>query len=89
LSLDLLTRRIRVNTVTPGAIDTLVFVKMVPQDVVDQVKHIFIGLTPLGRQGTPAEIGKSAVFLASDDSSFIVGADILADGGMANVFSVK
>ena len=53
------------------------------------MKQIYIDLTPLGRQGTPAEIGKTAVFLASDDSSFIVGADILADGGMASVFSVK
>ncbi len=62
---------------------------MVPPDLVDQVKQIWIGLTPLGRQGTPAEIGKTAVFLASDDSTFIVGADILADGGMANSFSIK
>lgn len=89
LSLDLLSRRIRVNTISPGSIDTPVFGKMVPQEVVDQVKQIYIDLTPLGRQGTPAEIGKTAVFLASDDSSFIVGADILADGGMTNAFSVK
>jgi len=89
LSLDLLSRRIRVNTISPGSIDTPVFGKMVPQDLVDQVKQVYIDLTPLGRQGTPAEIGKTAVFLASDDSTFIVGADILADGGMANVFSVK
>lgn len=89
LSLDLLARRIRVNTISPGSIDTPVFGKMVPQELVEQVKQIWIGLTPLGRQGTPAEIGKTAVFLASEDSTFIVGADILADGGMANAFSVK
>jgi len=89
LSLDLLSRRIRVNTISPGSIDTPVFGKMVPQDLVDQVKQVWIDLTPLGRQGTPAEIGKTAVFLASDDSTFIVGADILADGGMANAFLVK
>lgn len=89
LSLDLLPRRIRVNTISPGSIDTPVFGKMVPEELVDQVKQIWVGLTPLGRQGTPAEIGKTAVFLASDDSTFIVGADILADGGMANSFSVK
>jgi len=89
LSLDLLSRKIRVNTISPGSIDTPVFGKMVPQDLVDQVKQIWIDLTPLGRQGTPAEIGKTAVFLASDDSTFIVGADILVDGGMANTFSVK
>jgi NAD(P)-dependent dehydrogenase (short-subunit alcohol dehydrogenase family) len=89
LSLDLLSRKIRVNSISPGSIDTPVFGKMVPQELVDQVKQIWIDLTPLGRQGTPAEIGKTAVFLASDDSTFIVGADILADGGMANAFSVK
>lgn len=89
LSLDLLSRRIRVNTISPGSIDTPVFGKMVPQEMVDQVKQIWIDLTPLGRQGTPAEIGKTAVFLAADDSSFIVGADILVDGGMANAFTVK
>ncbi|ACU61710.1 SDR family oxidoreductase [Chitinophaga pinensis] len=89
LSLDLLSRRIRVNTISPGSIDTPVFGKMVPAEAVAQVKQVYIDLTPLGRQGTPAEIGKTAVFLASDDSSFIVGADILADGGMTNAFSVK
>lgn len=89
LSLDLLSRRIRVNTISPGSIDTPVFGKMVPAEAVEQVKQVYIDLTPLGRQGTPAEIGKTAVFLASDDSSFIVGTDILADGGMTNAFSVK
>ena len=89
LSLDLLLRRIRVNTISPGSIDTPVIGKMVPQEMVDQVRQMFVGLTPLGRQGTPAEIGKTAVFLASDDSTFIVGTDILVDGGMANAFSVK
>ena len=89
LSLDLLSRRIRVNSISPGSIDTPVFGKMVPQDLVDQVKQIYIDLTPLGRQGSPAEIGKTAVFLASDDSSFIVGVDILADGGMANTWTIK
>ena len=89
LSLDLLSRRIRVNSISPGSIDTPVFGKMVPADFVDRVKQVWIDLTPLGRQGTPAEIGKTAVFLASDDSTFIVGADILVDGGMANSFMVK
>jgi NAD(P)-dependent dehydrogenase (short-subunit alcohol dehydrogenase family) len=89
LSLDLLSRGIRVNTISPGSIDTPVIGKMVAEELVDQVRQSFIDLTPLGRQGTPAEIGKTAVFLASDDSSFIVGADILADGGMANAFSMR
>jgi NAD(P)-dependent dehydrogenase (short-subunit alcohol dehydrogenase family) len=89
LSLDLLSRRIRVNTISPGSINTPVFAKLVPEDLIEQVKQIWIDLTPLGRQGIPSEIGKTAVFLASEDSSFIIGTDILADGGMANAFLVK
>jgi NAD(P)-dependent dehydrogenase (short-subunit alcohol dehydrogenase family) len=42
-------------------------------------------LIPVGRMGLPSEMGKAAVFLASDDSSFIVGTEILADGGMTNI----
>nr|WP_317039976.1 SDR family oxidoreductase [Pedobacter hartonius] len=52
-------KKIRVNTISPGSIDTPVFGKMVPHELVDQVKQIWIDLTPLGRQGTPAEIGKN------------------------------
>lgn len=89
LSLDLLPRKIRVNTISPGSVDTPVFGKMVPQELVDEVKQVWIDLTPVGRQGTPSEIGKTAVFLASDDSSFIIGTDILADGGMTNSFTVN
>ena len=40
---------------------------------------------PLGRMGTPDEIAKAAVFLASDDSSFVTGIDLFVDGGMAQV----
>lgn len=85
LSLDLLERKIRVNTLSPGSIDTPVFDKIVPQDQVVQVKQVWKNLIPLGRMGQPSDIGKAAVFLASDDSSFIVGTEILSDGGMTNI----
>jgi NAD(P)-dependent dehydrogenase (short-subunit alcohol dehydrogenase family) len=89
LSLDLLARKIRVNALSPGSIDTPAFDKMVPQEQLDQVKQVWIDLIPVGRMGRPAEMGKLAVFLASDDSSFIVGTEILADGGMTNISLMK
>jgi len=89
LSLDLLERGIRVNTLSPGSIDTPAFDKLVPQEQIEQVKQVWTNLIPLGRMGRPNDIGKAAVFLASDDSSFIVGTEILSDGGMTNISLMK
>ena len=89
LSLDLLERRIRVNTLSPGSIDTPVFGKIVPQDQLDQVKQVWKNIIPVGKMGLPSDMGKAAVFLASDDSSFIVGTEILSDGGMTNISLMK
>jgi NAD(P)-dependent dehydrogenase (short-subunit alcohol dehydrogenase family) len=85
LSLDLLERKVRVNVLSPGTIDTPVFDKFVPEGQVDHVKQLWVNLIPAGRIGQPADIGKAAVFLASDESSFILGSEILADGGMTNI----
>lgn len=89
LSLDLLERMIRVNVLSPGTIDTPVFDKFVPEEQVDHVKQLWVNLIPAGRIGQPADIGKAAVFLASDESSFILGSEILADGGMTNISLMK
>lgn len=89
LSIDLLERNIRVNTLSPGSIDTPAFDKLVPQELVEQVKQAWINQIPVNRMGQPADIGKAAVFLASDDSSFIVGTEILSDGGMTNINLMK
>ncbi|QRR01360.1 SDR family oxidoreductase [Dyadobacter sandarakinus] len=89
LSLDLLSRNIRVNTISPGSIDTPVFGKLVPEEHLEQVKQTWIDMIPVGRQGLPSDIGKAAVFLASDDSAFIVGTEILSDGGMTNLSLMK
>ncbi|MEI3800637.1 MULTISPECIES: SDR family oxidoreductase [unclassified Chitinophaga] len=89
LSLDLLSRRIRVNTLSPGSIDTPVFGKIVPPEQLEQLKQIWKDITPVGRQGLPSEIGSAAVFLASDDSAFIVGTEILSDGGLTNISLMK
>jgi NAD(P)-dependent dehydrogenase (short-subunit alcohol dehydrogenase family) len=85
LSLDLLSRKIRVNALSPGSIDTPVFGKLVPQEQLEHVKQMWIDITPVGRQGLPSDIGNAAVFLASDESSFIVGTEILSDGGLTNI----
>jgi len=89
LSLDLLSRKIRVNALSPGSIDTPVFEKLVPQEQLEQVKQMWVDITPVGRQGLPSDIGHAAVFLASDDSAFIVGTEILSDGGLTNISLMK
>lgn len=89
LSLDLLQRKIRVNTLSPGSIDTPVFGKLVPEEHLEQVKQMWVDITPVGRQGLPSDIGNAAVFLASDESSFIVGTEILSDGGLTNISLMK
>jgi NAD(P)-dependent dehydrogenase (short-subunit alcohol dehydrogenase family) len=81
-SSDLLARKIRANVITPGTTDTPAFDKFVPADQLDALKTHFAGEMPIGRIGQPADIGKTAVFLASDDSAFMLGAELLVDGGM-------
>ncbi|WP_456312266.1 SDR family NAD(P)-dependent oxidoreductase [Pseudomonas shirazensis] len=79
---DLLDRRIRVNVISPGTTDTPVFDKFVPAEQLEAVKNYWAGVMPIGRIGQPSDIGKTAVFLASDDSSFMLGTELLVDGGM-------
>jgi NAD(P)-dependent dehydrogenase (short-subunit alcohol dehydrogenase family) len=79
-TLDLKARKIRVNVISPGTIDTGIFVG-VPKEVKDQ----FISLIPMGRIGEPREIATAALFLASDDSSFVTGIELFVDGGTAQI----
>ena len=81
-SIDLLNRKIRANVITPGTTDTPAFEKFVPAEQMDALKKHFAEQMPIGRIGQPSDIGKTAVFLASDDSSFMLGAELLVDGGM-------
>jgi NAD(P)-dependent dehydrogenase (short-subunit alcohol dehydrogenase family) len=81
-SSDLLDRKIRANVITPGTTDTPAFDKFVPAEQMEAVKKHFADQMPIGRIGQPSDIGKAAVFLASDDSSFMLGAELLFDGGM-------
>lgn len=79
---DLLARKIRVNVITPGTTDTPAFDKFVPAEQVEAIKQHFADTMPIGRIGQPSDIGKTAVFLASDDAEFMLGAELLVDGGM-------
>jgi len=81
-SSDLLGRKIRANVITPGTTDTPAFEKFIPAEQIEAIKKHFADVMPIGRIGQPSDIGKTAVFLASDDSSFMLGAELLVDGGL-------
>jgi len=83
---DLRDRRIRVNAVSPGAINTAGLSEpLASAEAAGQRKIMISDETPLGRFGTPDEIAKAVVFLASDDSSYITGTELFVDGGFAQV----
>jgi len=83
---DLKARRIRVNAVSPGAIDTPGLSGLVGSSEIGQQRLQMISTgVPLGRLGTPDEIAKAVVFLASDDASYVTGTELFVDGGFAQV----
>ena len=83
---DLKERRIRVNAVSPGSIDTPGLSDLLASSETGQQRRQMISNSvPLGRLGTPEEIAKAVVFLASDDASYITGTELFVDVGMAQV----
>ena len=83
---DLKDRRIRVNAISPGSIDTPGLSGLLDSAKAGEERRKMIAaVTPLGRFGTPDEIAKAVVFLASDDSSYITGIELFVDGGFAQV----
>lgn len=79
-TMELKSRNIRVNVISPGPIDTP-FTQPAPQTWKDAMS----AAVPLGRFGRPQEIATAALFLASDDSSYITGIDLCVDGGLTQV----
>ena len=85
-TLELKARKLRVNAISPGPINT-------PgpnslgnsEEEREQIKASIIAIVPMGRFGEPDEVAKAAVFLASDDSSFITGIELFVDGGTAQI----
>ena len=83
-SVDLKGRGIRINVVSPGTVITPGYSALGDAQI-DQIKKGVAAATPLGRVGTPDEIANAVVFLASDESSYMTGADLFVDGGAAQV----
>lgn len=86
LSGELIARGIRVNVVSPGPIETPLYGKLGFSG--EQLKTVSASIAkqvPLGRFGKPSEIAQAVVFLASDESGFAVGSEIMIDGGMGTL----
>jgi NAD(P)-dependent dehydrogenase (short-subunit alcohol dehydrogenase family) len=82
---ELRERRIRVNTMSPGHIDTPIFEGWQQGDALVKMKEELANNVPLGRMGDPDEIAKAVSFLASDDASYIAGIELFVDGGVAQI----
>ena len=83
---DLKDRHIRVNAISPGVTDTPGLNRLLDStDVGKQRKATISSTIPLGRFGTPDEIAKAVVYLASDDSSYVTATELFVDGGFAQV----
>jgi NAD(P)-dependent dehydrogenase (short-subunit alcohol dehydrogenase family) len=78
---ELLPRRIRVNMVSPGPTDTEIFKRDASPEEIQGMRDMLSGVVPIGRMGTSEEIARAALFLASDEASFINGVDLYVDGG--------
>jgi NAD(P)-dependent dehydrogenase (short-subunit alcohol dehydrogenase family) len=73
-TVDLKHHKIRVNTISPGPIDTPIFSSVVQsEEQIERLKTTLVSMVPLGRMGSPDEIAKAVLFLASDDSSYVTG----------------
>jgi len=82
---ELRERRIRVNTISPGHIDTPIFDGWQQGEALDKLKEELAKNVPLGRMGDPDEIAKAVSFLASDEASYISGIELYVDGGVAQI----
>ncbi len=86
LSAELLPKGIRVNAVSPGPIATPIYDRMsLPQEEADALGQHIISQVPLGRFGTSEELANVVTFLASAESSYVVGAEWVVDGGMSQL----
>lgn len=84
--LDLKERKIRVNVISPGPIDTPGLHGLAAtEEEAQKLKAHLQSTIPLGRLGAPDEVARAALFLASDDSSFVNGTELFVDGGAAQI----
>jgi NAD(P)-dependent dehydrogenase (short-subunit alcohol dehydrogenase family) len=79
-TVELKDRGIRSNVLSPGPIDTPLVGEQ-PKEAIERI----VSTVPMGRMGEPDEVAKAALFLASDDSSFVTGIELFVDGGRAQI----
>ena len=85
-AMELKDRGIRVNTLSPGMVETpIVDAQFASREEADGARAFFASITPLGRIGRPEEMASAILFLASDDSSYSTGIDLVADGGITQL----
>ena len=85
-TVDLKARKIRVNAISPGPIETTGYDNLgLSEQQIEEFKKNIVATVPLGRMGSADEIAKAALFLASDDSSYVTGIELFVDGGMAQI----
>ena len=86
-SVELLPRRIRVNVLSPGMTETPIIMREggPPGATPEQIAAKITSLIPLRRRGTPGEMAKAMLFLASDDSSYCLGSELMVDGGLTQL----
>jgi NAD(P)-dependent dehydrogenase (short-subunit alcohol dehydrogenase family) len=86
MSAELLARNIRVNVVSPGPIKTAIFKRdNLSEEAQNEIDKFLVSLVPMKRFGTLEEIANSVLFLATPDSSYITGLDLLVDGGIGQL----
>jgi NAD(P)-dependent dehydrogenase (short-subunit alcohol dehydrogenase family) len=79
---ELKDRKIRTNLISPGPVDTPILdAQFATKEAADGAREWFKSVIPLGRLGEPKEIAAAALFLASDESSYVLGSDLVVDGG--------
>jgi NAD(P)-dependent dehydrogenase (short-subunit alcohol dehydrogenase family) len=84
LAVELAGKKIRVNVVSPGPISTPIFEKMgMPKEALEHVAAGILSQVPLGRFGEASEVAKAVAYLASSDSAYVSGTELLIDGAMA------
>ncbi|MBS1143755.1 MAG: 3-oxoacyl-(acyl-carrier-protein) reductase [Proteobacteria bacterium] len=84
LSLELIPRKIRINAVSPGPIATPMFSRLgLPPEISAAIQNEITQKSPCHRFGAPEEVARTILFLSSDESSYIVGQEIVVDGGMS------
>jgi NAD(P)-dependent dehydrogenase (short-subunit alcohol dehydrogenase family) len=86
LALELAERGVRVNAVSPGPVDTPGFGRWgVPMEIVEAARAEFTRRSPLRRFARPEEVARTVLYLASDESSYVTGTELVVDGGFSQL----